>query len=243
MHPARRITAPCLFAITLLGFLPPALFSAEEAAPPPEDHTADFNILTTDFTRLDAIFAGYNDPLHKVHTSGYIGLLKTRATQLGWKAPKGMSMGSGGGRGAQGGGDGFDGAYGRKGGAANIQFDQVKYDELRYDINLQYQRIANFLAPLRTPPPTPQGERGATIDISKIHPNPANSADTKAALELADREIMRLEARSGGPMIGSPAREAEGAKINRVKARRAALGQEFTVARWDELVGEFSAVR
>lgn len=238
MHTVCRITAPCLFAIALLGFSAPVLFSAEEA-PPPEDHTADFNVLTTDFTRLDAIFAEYNDPLYKVHTSGYIGLLKTRATQLGWKAPKGMAMGSGGGRGAQGGGDG----YGGRGAVVKTQFDQVKYDELRYDINLQYQRVANFLAPLRTPPPTPQGERSAALDVSKIHPNPANQADTKVALDLVDREIKRREARAGGQMIGSPAREAEVAKINRLKARRAALGKEFTVARWDELVGEFAAAQ
>jgi len=238
MHAARRITVTSLFAITLLGFVAPALVGADEA-PATEDHTADFNILTTDFTRLDAIFAEYNDPLYKVHTSGYIGLLKTRATQLGWKAPKSMAMGSGGGRGAQGGGD--DGAYGRKGGATKVQFDQVKYDELRYDINLQYQRIANFLAPLRTPPPVAPGERSAALEVSKIHPNPANQADTKAALDLVDREIKRRESRANGQMIGSPAREAAVAKIHQIKASRAALGKEFTAARWDALVSEINA--
>ena len=235
MQPAPRFIPQCLVAIALLGFSSPVLSLAAET-PPPEDHTNDFKVLTTDFTRLDALFAMYTDPVHKLETSGYINLLKVRATRLGWKAPEGMSMGSAGGRGGDGGG-----GYGRVGKVADPQFDQVKYDELRYDINLQFQRLATYLAPLRTPPLPPPSERGVEFAISELRPNPANPADVKAALDVLDHEIKRMEKRTGTMMIGSTAYDAEKARINRIKERRAILGKEFTKARWDEMIGELNA--
>ncbi len=32
-------------------------------------------------------------------------------------------------------------------------YDQARYDELRVDLNLEYQRLASWLAPAKTPPP------------------------------------------------------------------------------------------
>ena len=36
--------------------------------------------------------------------------------------------------------------------AASEFFDSGKYDELRFELNSEYQRVAMWLAPLRTPP-------------------------------------------------------------------------------------------
>jgi hypothetical protein len=202
--------------------------AAEEAAAPAEDHTADFKVLTTDFQRLDSIFAQFTDPVHKIPTSGFIYLLKQRATLLGWKPPQGMLMGGGGGRGAQGAG------YGGRGSGPKIEFDQVKYDELRYDINLQYQRIAAYLAPLRTPPPL--SEPTVSIELRNLSIDPANQAEVKAALGVLDTEIKRASARVASAGAGSQ----EAARLERLKQRRAQLGQQFTQARWDELLAEFA---
>jgi hypothetical protein len=229
-----RFTKPCFMAIALLGLSTPVLSAAADNAAV-EDHTADFNVLTIDFTRLDALFANYTDPVHKLETAGYINLLKTRATQLGWKAPEGMSMGGTAGRGGGG------GAYGRGGQAPSVQFDQVRYDELRYDINLQFQRLATFLGPLRTPPLPSPSERGLDIAIGELRPDPANAAEVKAALNILDQEIKRLEKRTNAMAVGSIAQESETTRLNRIKERRALLGKEFTKPRWDEMVGELNS--
>jgi opacity protein-like surface antigen len=227
-----RILLSGLLAVALLGLA--AAASAQDAAAP-EDHTADFKVLTTDFMQLDALFAQFKDPVHKVPTSGYISLLKQRAVLLGWKPPEGMPMGGGGGR-----GDGGGGGYGGRGARAKVQFDQVKYDELRYDINLQYQRIATYLAPLRTQPPPPAGV--ATFDLRAIDPNPANAAEVKAALDILDHELKRMESQVAMMAPGAVGRDDEVAKLKRVKERRAQLGRQFTAARWNELTAEFGPV-
>jgi len=221
-----------LFAAALLALAIPA-FAQEAAAL--EDHTAEFKVLTTDFMELDALFVRFKDPIHTVPTSGYISLLKQRAVLLGWKPPEGMPMASGGGRGAGGGGEGY-GSRSR----AKIEFDQVKFDELRYDINLQYQRIATYLAPLRTLPPPP--EDVATFDLRAINPNPDNAGEVKAALDILDHELKRMANHLATMAPGAFGREDELAKINRIKERRAQLGKQFTVARWSEIMAEFGPV-
>jgi hypothetical protein len=228
-----RLIPAALLAVGLLGFSASGLYSAEPAAPA-EDHTAEFKVLTQDFINLEALFAKYADPVHKVPMSGHISLLKRRGVLLGWTPPEGMLIGGGGGRGAQGAGYG-----GRGGGPENkIQYDSVKYDELRYDINQMYQRIANYLAPLRTPLPTPPNE--LVINPVDVHPNPANPADVKAALDILDREIKRME-RAVAMKQGSAIPEVEESRISRVKQRREQLAKQFTKARWDELVADLKA--
>jgi len=37
--------------------------------------------------------------------------------------------------------------------ALHQAFDQARYDELRVDLNLEYQRLASWIAPPTTPPP------------------------------------------------------------------------------------------
>jgi len=117
-------------------------------------------------------------------------------------------------------------------------FDSVRYDELRYDINLQCQRVARKLAPLLTPPPAPKAESRPALDVANLNPSPANKADVKAALDAVDVAIKRMEERTGAMVIGSAARDAEQARIKRVKDRRAELAQTFTKAGWDSLVSD-----
>jgi hypothetical protein len=38
-------------------------------------------------------------------------------------------------------------------------YDQARYDELRVDLNLEYQRLASWLAPAKTPPPDDKAKR------------------------------------------------------------------------------------
>ncbi|MSU66847.1 MAG: hypothetical protein EXS38_12280 [Opitutus sp.] len=117
-------------------------------------------------------------------------------------------------------------------------FDSVRYDELRYDINLQCQRVARKLAPLLTPPPAPKVEARVALDVTALNPSPANKADVKAALEAVDGTLKRMEDRASSMVIGSSGRDAEIARIKRIKDRRAGLTKDFTKAAWDALVVE-----
>ena len=45
------------------------------------------------------------------------------------------------------------------------RFDQVKYDELRFDLNVEYQRLGQFLAPPSTPDPRGRSPRAPPIDL------------------------------------------------------------------------------
>jgi hypothetical protein len=224
-----KLLLPALFAAALIAVSPFSSNGAEQVAP--DDHSAEFKTLDNDFARLDKLYMEYTDPVHKLTILGYISLMKDRAEILGWKRNDG---GSSRGRGGRGGGGLYDVATPE----AKIEFDQVKYEELRYDINLQCQRLANWMAPLRTPPPGPQSERSIEFQVSKLNPNPTNQAEVRAALDVLDREIKKMEERSSSMTSGSTNREAEAARVGRIKERRAALGKEFTKARWDALVGD-----
>jgi hypothetical protein len=72
-----RFIPASLVAVGLLRLSTVGLFGAEEAAKA-EDHTADFKVLTQDFINLEALFAQFTDPVHKVPMSGHISLLKRR---------------------------------------------------------------------------------------------------------------------------------------------------------------------
>jgi len=119
--------------------------------------------------------------------------------------------------------------------ALRLAFDRSKFDELRSDINLQAQRLALAMAPLRTPP-VPKTDRSRTLSLARLNPRADDKAEVKAALEAVDAEIRRLE--SHGPDFGLADRSAEQARIKRVKDRREQLGKQFSKAGWDGLVGE-----
>jgi len=232
--PLRLVVLKRFAALACLGLVCPlasVAVRAAESAAPVEDHTAEYKTLTADFARMDGLFTEYNDPVHKLTILGYINLMKNRAELLGWQRPEGEPIGQ-----IRGGGPG--GGYETTMIDAKPQWDQVKYDELRYDINLQCQRLANWLAPLRTPPPATRAEGGAQLSVAKLNPSPANPAEVKAALDALDREIKRLDDQTTSMVIGSTTRDAEVARIKRLKERRAALGKEFTKANWDTLVAD-----
>lgn len=121
------------------------------------------------------------------------------------------------------------------------KFDPAKYDELRYDINIQCQRLARKQAPLLTPPPSSQDGKIAEFALDELYPSPTNPAEVRAALEIVDLTIKRLMQRLGTMPLGSARHRAEEARIKRLHERRAALAKEFTQSGWDALVGEFRA--
>jgi hypothetical protein len=118
------------------------------------------------------------------------------------------------------------------------KFDSAKYEDLRYDINIQCQRLARKLAPLLVPPPSAKPESIPEIAVHELTPAPEDKAEVKAALDVVDLTIKRLENRLSRMTIGSPEYLNERGKIQRIVEIRAALGKEFTQARWDSLVRE-----
>lgn len=114
-------------------------------------------------------------------------------------------------------------------------FDRSKFDELRSDINLQAQRLALAMAPLRTPP-RPKTDPSRTVLLARLKPRADDKAEVKAALDAVDVEIRRLE--SHVPDLSLADRQVEQARLKRLKERRDQLGKEFTTARWDGLINE-----
>ena len=121
------------------------------------------------------------------------------------------------------------------------KFDPAKYDELRYDINIQCQRLARKQAPLLTPPSSSQDGKVAEFALDELYPSPTDKAEIRAALEIVDLTIKRLEQRLGLLRPGATRHRAEEARIKRLHERRAALAKDFTQSGWDALVGEFRA--
>jgi hypothetical protein len=113
-------------------------------------------------------------------------------------------------------------------------FDQQKYDELRMDIDVQYQRLTMFLAPPRTPP-RPKGPVVPEVALNRLDPSPADKAEVKAALDALDFKVKRLEEKTSALPAG-PARDAHTARIKTIRTGRAELAANFTKARWDALV-------
>jgi hypothetical protein len=106
-------------------------------------------------------------------------------------------------------------------------FDQGKYDEIRFDINVEYQRLAMWLAAPITPPVAVKAAGVSEVAVYKLSPSPANKSDVQAALAAVDREIARLESST-----------ADKTRIQGFKARRAELNKSFTKAGWDGLLAE-----
>jgi hypothetical protein len=118
------------------------------------------------------------------------------------------------------------------------KFDPAKYDELRYDINIQCQRLARKQAPLAMPPAGWDKTMIPDLALEDLHPSPANKAEVAAALDAVDVTIRRHEERLGRMPVNTNQYETERDLIQHLKIRRAALGREFTQANWDGLVSE-----
>ena len=124
----------------------------------------------------------------------------------------------------------LDGFKDRRDTMNKVPFDQGKYDEIRFDINVEYQRLAMWLAPPITPAPMRKAEGISEIAVYKLSPSPANKADVAAALGALDREITRLDAAAGSP--------ADKARVKGFRDRRAELNKDFTKAKWDALIAD-----
>ena len=124
--------------------------------------------------------------------------------------------------------------------ALRLAFDRSKFDELRSDINLQAQRLALAMAPLRTPP-VPKTDRSHTLNLARLNPRPNDKAEVKAALEAVDAEIRRLERHV--PDLGLAERPAEQARIKRFKDRRGKIWEEFSHGGGVGFVGVLKDVR
>ncbi len=125
----------------------------------------------------------------------------------------------------------LDGFKDRRDAMKKANFDQGKYDEIRFDINVEYQRLAMWLAAPLTPPPAPKKmQGGGEVAVYKLSPSPANKADVSAALSALDSEIKRLEAAATSA--------ADKAKIKAIKDSRADLNKEFTKAKWDAIIAQ-----
>ena len=118
------------------------------------------------------------------------------------------------------------------------KFDPAKYDELRYDINIQCQRLARKQAALLSPPASPNPDRVPDIAVYELSPSPTDPAEVKAALDVVDLTIKRLENRLSRLTVGSVEYLREREKIQRIKDHRVTLGKGFTQARWDSLAAE-----
>jgi hypothetical protein len=104
-------------------------------------------------------------------------------------------------------------------------FDQLKIDDLRFDINTQAQRLALEMAPLVTPPPSNE----FALDLEEVNPNPANRNEVAIALAELDKAIARKEAKAKLLTVG---RTMTLQQVEKVKQMRAALGTNFTKEGW-----------
>jgi hypothetical protein len=51
--------------------------------------------------------------------------------------------------------------------ALQTDYDQSRYDELRVDLNLEYQRLASWMAPPRTPAPPARPAERSTSNVQR----------------------------------------------------------------------------
>lgn len=110
-------------------------------------------------------------------------------------------------------------------------FEQLKCDDLRWDINMQAQRLARAMAPLDTVPTTTKSQ----LDLEELSPNPGNKAEVTAALNALSDAIARKEAQAKALTAG---REQAIARVEALKKSRAALTSKFTTEGWLTAVKE-----
>ncbi len=114
-------------------------------------------------------------------------------------------------------------------------YNSDSYGDLRWDINVEYQRlVAWFVAPTITVS-TAKTEHAAQDTLDLLNPSPANKAEMQAALDVVDRKLQDLEDCASTLSFG-PALDAEVLRIQTIKDRRTELTASFTKERWAALV-------
>jgi hypothetical protein len=120
--------------------------------------------------------------------------------------------------------------------ALRMAFDHDAYLDLRWEIDVEYQRLVVWLgAPTITIPAARAANVPGTPVIYLLNPSSSDRAGVAAALDAVDREIRRLEDRCE-TLPSDPAAAVERLRINSIRERRRALGKGFTKAGWDALI-------
>lgn len=131
---------------------------------------------------------------------------------------------------------------------------QAKYDELKADINAEYEHVAawtkrtasNIKDRFATTEPgsvaaanaeASTGARRATVDLPLYHlnPSPENKDDVKQALKALDKEIDRLEDKADDLPKGE-VRAAMKERVKSLETRYKDLKRNFTKEQWTSLV-------
>jgi len=113
-------------------------------------------------------------------------------------------------------------------------YDQTKFDELKFEVVAEFQRIHLWLA---APRENPLISGDTPRVIFDLEPSPADPAEVKAALAALDEEITYRVNRASRLPAG-PARDEETQRIKAIQADRATLGRTFTRAGWDAVLGK-----
>jgi hypothetical protein len=119
-----------------------------------------------------------------------------------------------------------------------ITFDQVKHDELKFEVIAEFQRMSLWLAAPRTTPIVPHASPGIVFELD---PSPESAAEVKAALAALDEEIKRTEAQVGR-LTAVPARAAALERLKTIQETRAALGRNFTKAGWIAVLADLKGL-
>lgn len=118
--------------------------------------------------------------------------------------------------------------------ALRANYDAGKYDELRVDLNLEYQRMSAWAAPARTPVPSGSAAPFA-FSVFQLDPDPASPASVQTALNALDRELARQDERVKSTPAG-PTRDALLKRLAAAQQGRTALARDFTKAAWAEVI-------
>jgi hypothetical protein len=232
----RKLTRlPFALATMLLATAAPRLAAAETAAAPAVNHTAEekalLKALDDSLARFDELLAQDKDPQHQALIGAFLNGFKEPYTGIN-EDPAILKLMTG-----------VNWPNGFKQRAAAIHqapFDQGKYDELKMDIDVQYQRLVVFLTPPKTLPRSAQ--RPGELALDQLRPSPANRTEVTAALAALDYQLKRLEEKNGALPPG-PARESAATRLAGLKAQRAELARDFTLARWDAVASEMKTAR
>ena len=219
----------------LLTAAAPTLAAAETAATPAVAHTDEekalLKALDDSLARFDVLLAQDKDPQHQALIGAFLNGFKEPYTGIN-EDPAILKLMTG-----------VNWPNGFKQRAAAIHaapFDQGKYDELKMDIDVQYQRLVVFLSPPKTPPRST--ERSMALALDQLRPSPTNRAEVAAALAALDHQLKRLEEKHGALPPG-PGRESAATQLASLKQQRAELARNFTQARWDAVASEVKALR
>jgi hypothetical protein len=119
-------------------------------------------------------------------------------------------------------------------------FDQSKYDELRVDLNLEYQRLAAWMARPITPPLEGKTPLQPEASVFQFDPAPDNPAEVQAALAALEREIRRQEDRlATGP--ANAARKKLAKHLDAARRGQRELAKGFSRATWAAVIAELRA--